>query len=217
MNLTDTYVAEPMSYLGLTVTAGFNPDAMAAEVENALRFVWPDPEPVHIITAETWATRTPAEILAMIEENTAAEMAHEAAAGDRGHLAGLRFINGLVYAEVACERCGHVRLMPDRATLCIPCSAAANVEDPACGAWIDAIFEPTGPLPVIDEDDHDEHPAVLAVDPDITTDQLAALIVEQPMVDVWRGLVAATDPTRAALLWDFAMLAADDLTAPVAA
>lgn len=217
MNLVDTYIAEPTSYLGLTVTTGFNPDAMAAEVENALRFVWPDPEPVHLITAETWATRTPAEILAMIEENTAAEMAREAAAGDRGHLAGLRFINGMVYAEVACERCGHVRLMPDRATLCIPCSAAANVEDPTCGNWIDAIFEPTGPLPVIDEDDHDEHPAVLAVDPAITTTDLAALIVEQPMVDVWRGLVAATDPTRAALLWDFALLAADDLTAPVLA
>lgn len=217
MNLVDTYVAEPTSYLGLTVTIGFNPDAMAAEVENALRFVWPDPEPIHIITAETWATCTPAQILRMIEENTAAEMAREAATGDRGHLAGLRFINGLVYAEVACVRCGHVRLMPDRATLCIPCSAVANVEDPTCGNWIDAIFEPTALLPVVDEDDQDEHPATLAVDPGITTPELAALIVEQPMVDVWRGLVAATDPTRAALLWDFAMLAADDLTAPVMA
>ena len=70
---------------------------------------------------------------------------------------------------------------------------------------------------VVDEDDHDEHPATLAVDPDITSVDLAVLIIEQPMVDVWRGLVAATNPTRAALLWDFAMLAADDLTTPVAA
>jgi hypothetical protein len=198
-------------YDGLIVSKHFDPEALIAEVEDALRFVWPDPDPVHNITATSWHLYEPEELLRLIAENDRAEATRQASIDDPSTLADAKLINGVVYRNQECANCGHLRLMPTDVTLCVPCDAAMADQDDA--ARNNALF---GQITqgLFDEDDHDEHPVTIHVAADITPDALAELIILHPYAEVWRGMVAATNPIQAGEMWDKAMTIADRITAP---
>ena len=196
-------------YDGLIVSKHFDPEALFAEVEDALRFEWPAPAPIHDITATSWHLYEPEELLRMIAENDHATALREATTDNPDF--GGTMINGVVYRNQECRSCHRIRLMPDGITLCIPCDAAPTnpdqvARDNALFAEIVGDFE--------DDEDDDEHPVTIQVAADITPAELAELIILHPLVEVWRGMVAATNPIDAGEVWDKAMTVADRLTAP---
>lgn len=215
----------PSLYNGLIVSKHFDPEALVAEVEEALRFVWPDPEPVHNITETSWALYEPAELLRLIEENERAADERKAAI-DNPDLLGFdtKLINGIVYRNTACLNCGNIRLMPADLTLCVPCDAASHLPglgEPSSivvfdddgdgdgdGEWIEIEDDPE------EDEPYDEHPVTIQVAADIEPAELAELIIAHPLIEVWRGMVAATNPLTAGERFDKAMTIADRITAP---
>jgi len=205
----------PSLYNGLIVSKHFDPEALVAEVEDALRFVWPDPDPVHQITETSWNLYEPAELLSLIEENerNAAERQNMI---DNPHELALegKLINGIVYFNTTCTGCGHIRLMPADLTLCVPCDAASHLAATDEPHWMEPDEVRSFEFEDEDEEDDDEHPVTILVAADIEPAELAELIIEHPYIEVWRGMVAATNPIDAGHVWDKAMTIADQLTAP---